>query len=222
MTPTLVAIGDSPVSNSAEACGLIFVCAPPARFCFDAAAFIRCLGPYNSRRAIDVCEDHQYCRVRFGRGSVHGVPTAQAKTKKYRGTFKSSGEAIDVIADFSFDGSTTNSAALNTFWTTDSLGDVGPGQSVSEYSFDSSAACTFKGLSGTTESGGTLTLVGAAGAGHSFGGPLFGTHFLWVAQELAASAIPLAISRELKQIFLWAAQARTRTPPEVTPTRSLA
>ena len=46
---------------------------------------------------------------------LYSVPTAQAKTKKYRGTFKSSGEAIDVIADFSFDGSTTNSAALNTF-----------------------------------------------------------------------------------------------------------
>ena len=61
-------------------------------------------------------------------GLYSAVPTAQAKTKKYRGTFKSSGEAIDVIADFSFDGSTTNSAALNTFWTTDSLGDVGPGQ----------------------------------------------------------------------------------------------
>lgn len=106
------------------------------------------------------------------------VPAAQARTKTFKGTFKSSGETIDVISDFSFDGSTTNSAGLNTFWSTDSLGDVGPGQSVSEYSFDSSAACSFKGLSGTTESGGTLTLVGAAGAGHAFGCPLFGDTFL--------------------------------------------
>jgi hypothetical protein len=35
MTPTLVAIGDSPVSNSAHACGLIFVRAPPTRLCVD-------------------------------------------------------------------------------------------------------------------------------------------------------------------------------------------
>jgi hypothetical protein len=150
------------------------------------------------------------------------VPAAQARTKTFKGTFKSSGETIDVISDFSFDGSTTNSAGLNTFWSTDSLGEVGPGQSVSEYSFDSSAACSFKGLSGTTESGGTLTLVGAAGAGHAFGSLSSVTHSSRVAQELAASTLPPAISRELKQTFLWAAQARTRTRPEVPFTNSLA
>jgi hypothetical protein len=103
------------------------------------------------------------------------VPAVQAKT--YKGTFVITGESIDVFDNFSFDGSKTNSAILSTGWGTDSLGDVGPGQSVSEYSIDVATPCTFKGPLGNTEDGDTLTLVGAVGAGHSSGGPLSGDTF---------------------------------------------
>jgi len=100
------------------------------------------------------------------------VPAVQAKT--YKGTFVITGESIDVFDNFSFDGSKANSAVLSTGWGTDSLGDVGPGQSVSEYSIDVATPCTFKGPLGNPEAGVTLTLVGSVGAGHSSGGPLSG------------------------------------------------
>jgi hypothetical protein len=103
------------------------------------------------------------------------VPAVQAKT--YKGTFVVTGESIDVFSEFSFDGSTTNSAVLSTGWGTDSLGDVGPGQSVSEYTIDVATPCTFKNILGIGESGVTLTLVASVGAGHASGGPLSGDTF---------------------------------------------
>jgi len=108
-------------------------------------------------------------------GLLLAAPAAQATT--FKGTFTASGETIGVFSDFSFDGSTTNAANLLTYWTTDSLGDAGPGQSVGEYLFDVSTPCTFKGLSGTKENGAALTFVGAAGASHSISGPLHGDTF---------------------------------------------
>jgi hypothetical protein len=59
-------------------------------------------------------------------GLYLAVPAAQAKT--FKGTFKTTGETVGIFSDFSFDGSTINAAGLNTFFGTDSLGDVGPGQ----------------------------------------------------------------------------------------------
>jgi hypothetical protein len=108
-------------------------------------------------------------------GLLLATPPAQAKT--FNGTFNSSGESIGVFSDFSFDGSTLNAADLFTYWFTDSLGDAGPGQSVSEYLFDASTPCTFKNLSGAAENGDALTFVGAAGANHSISGPLHGDTF---------------------------------------------
>jgi hypothetical protein len=112
----------------------------------------------------------------FALGLYLEVPAAQAKT--YKGTFVSSGEAIGVFPEFSFNGSTTNAAVLNTFFGTDSLGDVGPGQGVSQIKADATKpSCMFKGLSGATESGKGYTLVGSVAAGHASGGPLFGDTF---------------------------------------------
>jgi hypothetical protein len=108
-------------------------------------------------------------------GLLLAIPSAQAKT--FKGSFTSSGESIGIFSDFSFDGSTTNAATLNTGWGTDSLGDAGPGQSVSEWLTDAASPCTFKGLSGVAESGETLTFVGSAGANHSISGPLSGDTF---------------------------------------------
>jgi hypothetical protein len=48
---------------------------------------------------------------------------------------------------------------------------------VSEVSTDATKPCSFKGLSGSTESGETYTLVGSVAAGHASGGPLFGDTF---------------------------------------------
>jgi len=108
-------------------------------------------------------------------GWLLAIPAAQATT--FRGTFITSGEQVGVFSDFSFDGSTTNAAELFTGWSTDSLGDAGPTQSVSEYLFDASTSCSFTGFSGVVETGGALSFVGAAGASHSISGPLHGDTF---------------------------------------------
>ena len=102
------------------------------------------------------------------------VPAAGAKT--FKGSFVSSGETMGVFSEFSFNGSTTSAANLNTFFGSDSLGDVGPGQGVSQKEF-LATSCTFKGLSGSTEGGKEYTLVGAVAASHASGGPLFGDTF---------------------------------------------
>jgi len=49
---------------------------------------------------------------------------------------------------------------------------------VIEWSINAALPCTFKGLSGKSETGETITLVGAVGASHSISGPLHGDLFI--------------------------------------------
>ena len=88
---------------------------------------------------------------------------AQAKTFKCTGTNR--GTAVGIGGSFSFDGSTTSIAALNTFAGhieckhKHSLSGDFHGQGVNEYS-TGTTPCTFTGIFGESESGFDTTLVG--------------------------------------------------------------
>jgi len=153
-------------------------------------------------------------------GMLLAIPAAQATT--FRGTFTTSGEEIGIFSDFSFDGSTTNAADLYTNWFTDSLGDAGPGQSVSEYLFDASTSCSFTGFSGVAETGGAVTFVGAAGANHSISGPLHGDTF-YVGKSGSGCFNPTTGDLAGTETdLLWVVRAGTGRRQEAAPTHSLA
>ena len=88
---------------------------------------------------------------------------AQAKTFKCRSTNR--GTAVSIGGSFSFDGSTTSIAALNTFAGhteckhKDSFSGDFHGQGVNEYSIGTTP-CSFTGVFGESENGLDTTLVG--------------------------------------------------------------
>jgi hypothetical protein len=108
-----------------------------------------------------------------------GVLLAQAAhAKTFNGTFTSRGTTVSIGGSFSFDGSTTSTAALSTgrgtsvFPTKLILGGAFDGQVVNEVSVGT-ISCSFTGVFGESETGVTTTLVGSASAADGPLGALF-------------------------------------------------